>query len=258
MKLITSTLLLFSLCYLGFINTDSIASSTHLTSPSYLEAEQIAVELSKTLTLDLGQLIFQGELFSQPLSAWQFSSEFGFLGFVTALSKQHQVQQYQSVGNLIMLSGDYKQHSLLMHVERTGHEAYHGFLSVMPNQGQSFNANEAELFQQHLLNQQNAFFASKVPWLPPSVTLLMDIKSTSFQSQQIYLVPLEIERLRQEVVMNLTDLGWQKSSADNLGLSQWTKGSQQLHLHYSQQAEGTAIYVLAQDLTKEVYESTHE
>lgn len=258
MKLIISTLLLFSLCYLGFINTDSIASSSHLTSPPHLEAEQIAVELSNALTLDLSQLVFQGELFSQPISAWQFGSEFGFLGFVAALSKQNMVQQYQSVGNLIMLSGDYKQHDLLIHVERTGDESYRGFLSVMPNQGQSFDSTEVVLFQQHLLVRQEGLSAGAELWLPSSALLLMDIKSTSFQSQRIYLTSLDIESMQQEVRRSLTSLGWQKSNADNLGLSLWTKGTQQLQLYFSQQVEGTAIYALAQDLTKDIYESTHE
>lgn len=258
MKLIISTLLLFILCYLGFINTDSIASSSQVVNPSHLEAEQIAAELSQVLSLDLEQVIFQGELFSQPISAWQFGSDFGFLGFVAALSKQNMIQQYQSLGNLIMLSGDHKQHNLLMHLERTGDESYRGFLSVMPNQGQRFDATEAELFQQYLLGQQEIISARGVPWLPPSATLLMDVQSTPFQSQQIYLVSLELESLQQEVWMSLTNLGWQKSSTDNLGLSQWTKGSQQLQLYFSQQAEGTALYVLAQDLTKDVYEITHK
>lgn len=258
MKLMASTLLAILLSVLGLTSTGSMASSPHASDVPYVEAEQLAAELSQELRLDLSQLIFQGEIFSQAMSAWQFHSEYGFGALITALSKQQIIQQYHGIGNLIMLSGDYGQHNVLMHVERTGGDAYRGFLSVMPSQGGSFSSDEVEQFQQYLLKQQANLANSSVSWMPQSATLLLDIKSTPSQSQQIYLDSSELEVLQQEVLINLTSLGWQKSITEDLGLSLWTKGSQQLRLYFSQQAEGTALYVLVQDLTKDVYENTHE
>lgn len=258
MKLMVSTLLAILLSVLGLASTGSMASSPNSSDIHYAEAEKFAAQLSKELRLDLSQLIFQGEIFSQAMSAWQFHSEYGFGAFVKALPKQEIIQQYHGIGNLIMLSGDDGQYNLLMHIERTGDDAYRGFLSVMPSQGGGFSSDEVEQFQQYLLEQQANLANSSLSWMSQSAALLLDIKSTASQSQQIYLDSSELEVLQQEVLINLTSLGWQKSITEDLGLSLWTKGSQQLRLYFSQQAEGTALYVLAQDLTKDVYENTHE
>lgn len=258
MKLILSTLLVFLLSSISSLSTGVMASSLHFSDTSYAESEQIALAVAKDLALDLSEKIFQGEIFSQPISAWQFDSTYGFDSFVKDLSKQNIIQQYHGLGNLIMLSGDYQQHSVLLHVERLGAEAYRGFLSVMPSQALSFALNEVEQFQQYLLKQPATLEKSRVSWLPLSAVLLLNIKSAPDQSQQIYLDPMPLELLQQEVLSNLKDLGWQKNIVEELGLSLWTKDSQQLRLFFSQQAEGTALYVLTQDLTKEVYENTPE
>ena len=258
MKLILSALLVFLLSSISSLSTGVMASSLHSSDNPYAKAEQIAVVVAKDLALDLSEKIFQGEIFSQPMSAWQFDSAYGFDSFVKDLSRQKIIQQYHGLGNLIMLSGDYEQHSVLMHVERVGADAYRGFLSVMPSQALSFALSEVEQFQQYLLKQPATLEKSRVSWLPLSAVLLLDIKSAPDQSQQIYLDPMPLELLQQEVLSNLKDLGWQKNIVEDLGLSLWTKGSQQLRLFFSQQAEGTALYVLTQDLTKEAYENTHE
>lgn len=259
MKLILSTILVFLLSSISSLSTGVMALSPHASDATYAESEQIALAVAKDLALDLSEKIFQGEIFSQPMSAWQFNSAYGFDSFVKDLSKQNIIQQYHGLGNLIMLSGDYEQHSVLMHVERVGADAYRGFLSVMPSQALSFALSEVEQFQQYLLKEQALASAKKVPWLAPSASLLLDIKTTPYQSQQIYLVPQqEPTLLREHVAINLKHMGWQTSDVDDFGLSLWTKGSQQLRLFFSQQAEGTALYVLTQDLTKEAYENTHE
>lgn len=256
MKLILSTILVF---LLSFMSIGVMALSPHASDATYAESEQIAVVVAKDLALDLSEKIFQGEIFSQAVSAWQFQSDYGFEEFIKTLPKQAIIQQYHNVGNLLMLSGDYQQHSVLLHVERLGAGAYRGFLSVMPSQAGHFSADEVEQFQKYLLKEQALASAKRVPWLASSASLLLDIKTTPYQSQQIYLVPQqEPTLLREHVAINLKHMGWQTSDVDDFGLSLWTKGSQQLRLFFSQQAEGTALYVLTQDLTKEVYENTHE
>ena len=252
MKFIASMLLVFLMTLLTFISGVSLASST------YAEAEQIATAIATELTLDLSQLIFQGEIFSQATSAWQFHSEHGFGALLKALPKQDIIQQYHGFGNLIMLSGEYAQHSVLMHIERTGVDAYHGFLSVMLSSTADFSADEAPQLQHYLLSQQEVTVNGSALWIPQDAVLLLDIKSNPFLSQQIYLTPTSLDILQQDVLLNLTSLGWQKNMNEEMGLSVWTKGTQQLRLYFSQQLEGTALYVLTQDSTKEIYEHTHE
>ena len=156
-----------------------------------------------------------------------------------------------------MLHGEYGQHHILLQLERLSADAYRGFLSVMSNQGASFSSDESEQFHRYLLKDTAVLAEKRASWLPESSLLLMDIKSNSHQSQHIYLDPMALEALQTEVVLNLNNLGWQKSITDELGFSLWTQGSQQLQLYFSQQAEGTALYVLTHDLTRDVYENTH-
>ena len=73
MKLILSTILVFLLSSISSLSTGVMALSPHASDATYAESEQIALAVAKDLALDLSEKIFQGEIFSQPMSAWQFN-----------------------------------------------------------------------------------------------------------------------------------------------------------------------------------------
>ena len=69
-------------------------------------ATMVAHEVSQRLSLELREKVFQGQVFSQALSAWQVSSETDFSNLLRRLAKQSVFQQYHSIGNVIILSGE--------------------------------------------------------------------------------------------------------------------------------------------------------
>lgn len=216
----------------------------------------VANELGQQLSLELKDKIFQGEVFSHSLTAWQIKSDVGFATLLQALSKQHILQQYHSIGNLMMLSGEYGQYTILLQIERLGIEAYHGILSVIPAQTPRFSGVKSEQLYWHLLQEIKSFRDQTMSWLPESAIPLMNIKTSVNRSQHIYLDPMEIDALNDVVKSNLLSAGWIKSVTPDFGLSLWSKQSQQLRLYFSPQAEGTALYVLSYDLSKDTYENT--
>ncbi|MDO5667222.1 MAG: hypothetical protein Q4G44_05305 [Alcaligenaceae bacterium] len=217
-------------------------------------------DLARQLSLDLEQKIFQGEVFSLTMSAWQIKADYGFEQLLDALSKQSILQQYHSMGNLIFLSGEYGQHSVLLQLERLGAEAYRGILSVMPVAPTTFgdfSAAESGALKQYLHQETKLLAGRALSWVPESAVLLMSIKSTPTRAQYIYLDSASAEDLNTLLKANLMALGWRQSSTDGLGLKLWSKQSQEIQLYFSQQVEGTALYVLSNDLSKDYYEDTH-
>lgn len=238
----TMTLFRRSLTFCLLVLLSLNATTTHSLSLEDND-EHLVEELSRYFSLDLMQKVFQGEIFSQATNAWQISSNYGFEQLLSALAKQNILNQYLSVGNLIIFSGEYKNNSVLLHLERLSDEAYQGYLSVMSLNSQEFSHENAKQLNEYLLREGTHLALKKATWLPASALLLMDIKNNPQVSQRIYLDPMDLESFKTMVSSNLINAGWTKKTRDEMGLSVWNKGSQQLQLHFSQHTEGTALYI---------------
>lgn len=215
-------------------------------------------ELASQLALVPGKKIFQGQVFSQSMTAWQIKADEGYSQLLRSLSRQNILQQYHSIGNVMMLSGEYAQHTVLLQLERLGPEAYQGILSVMPMASPSFSERDSQRLSHYLLKESRQLATQSMAWLPLSATLLMHIKNSPWHSQFIYLDSMNPQALNTLITANLAAAGWQKNSSEEFGLSLWRKESQELQLYFSQQAEGTALYVLSHDLSKDIYEDSHQ
>ena len=240
------------------IFTCSISAAETSISEPPMDVIEIAAKFSNVMNVDVGQIVFYGEVFSQPTTVWQIESEQGFNALLQSLSKQNMMSQNHSVGNLLMLSGEYAQHHLLLQLERLENNAYHGFLSVMNGQEITDQIDDPVQFYRYLLEKEKLNEDNHAPWLPDSALLLMNIKSPSAPTQSIYFLPINHETLQEDIRANMTALGWYEKVKNELGFSTWHKDDQRIQFYYSQQAEGTALYVLDHNLIKDVYENTHE
>lgn len=221
------------------------------------EAKLVAAELSQHLSFKLGEKIFEGKVFSQAMSAWKIPLNHEFSSLMRELSKQKILTQYHSIGNLIMLTGEYEQSSVLLYLERFNGDVYQGFLSVANNELQDFSTESSVKLHRYLLDRQTAIKKQWPPWMPDSATLLMDVKLNAEQTQYIYLDSRSLSELKEVVSVNLKNANWESWLSAESGLSTWTNGHQQLQLYFSSQAEGTALYVLIQQNVKELHENSH-
>ena len=221
-------------------------------------ATMVAHEVSQRLSLELREKVFQGQVFSQALSAWQVSSETDFSNLLRRLAKQSVFQQYHSIGNIIILSGELGKYSLLLQLERINFDAYQGLLSVMPAIPFAFHTSSSAPLYTHLVNEFKGLSPQRLAWLPSSSLLLMNIQSDNQRSQQIYFDAMDIASFQQQLENNLILAGWERSNSTEFGLSLWSKQGRQVRLYYSAQAEGTALYVLSDDLSKDSYEITDQ
>ncbi|WP_432787167.1 hypothetical protein AAEX37_01260 [Oligella sp. MSHR50489EDL] len=235
---------------LALLMTSVKASNMHK------EAEMVAYELSQRLSLELRDKVFQGKVFEQPISAWQLRSDAAFSNLLQALAKQSIFQQYHSIGNLIMLSGEFAQYAVLLQIERIHGDAYQGILSVMPSAQTGFTTEQSEELYQHLLSEFKGGAKQRFSWVPDSALLLMNIQGDKQRSQHIYFETMEPAAFKNTIKNNLLSAGWKAGSTADFGLSLWTKQRQQVRLYFSAQAEGTALYVLSDDLSKDSYEIT--
>ena len=221
------------------------------------EAKLVASELSQHLSFELGEMIFEGEVFSQAMSAWKIPLNHEFSSLMRELSKKKILTQYHSIGNLIMLTGAYGQSSVLLYLERLNGDAYQGFLSVANNELQDFLIVSPVKLHRYLLDRQDSIRKQWPSWVPESASLLMDVKLNAEQTQYIYLDSRSLSELKEVVSVNLKNANWEPWLSAESGLSTWTNGHQQLQLYFSSQAEGTALYVLIQQNVKELHENSH-
>lgn len=218
---------------------------------------RVAEELAIKLSLGLRNKVFQGAIFSQTLSAWRIQSEHGFDELINALSKQTILNQYQALANVITLSGEYAHNSVLLQIERTSLDGYQGSLSIMPLKSTPFSYKEEDQLHRFLIREATNLIQQKMLWLPKSSELLMDIEIDTGISQQIYLISMTANELREILSTNLKLLGWRKNDSEDLGFSVWSRNNELLKLYFSDQKEGTALYVSSRGLSKEVYESSY-